>query len=918
MSSVTNNDVLTFVKAHNIKQCVEFLIHSNNCNEQASSRAYELSIQKLVGEAKNVKRNATRSGDSRYVVFLSQCYVFPKHDNRKCIPKVTSSESLDMNSSFREIKRKSVDLCDENKQLEHKVSHLDNKVTSMEVKLNRKDQKLHDSKKQLKRNREEKYKATKLRILEKNANGECCAESRQRIDFLENQLQEKEKEIGELQSSVQYLEDLINDTHNNNDQIILFDEQSKTYSHKLKQCVYEILNLQVSASKVSPVIQAVLGLVNLTANKLPCRSTVLEMSLQRLYIAHVQLCEVFSKDTSTVLLTDETSKFGSKFMGYEAADSSGTLWVLGLRDIETKSASDTLKVFQQILQDIDEKSCEEGSETSRKIVSHIVATLSDRAATEVKFNSLLYDFRKEILPLTYHNYDDFSEAEKSSLEYMCNFFCGLHALVNFAEASKSSIKETEVNMFNGDIPCYNKTCNGSDPGVCRLVRTASKAFGVGSGGDEKSGCQGQFRTFASDFLREHGMRSVPLKSYRGTRFNILFSNAAVVFFLQPVMKDFLEKFGAGNKLLQSVLFDLKTPEFVAGVKALGLLSKLVTCPLWTVLEDKEVSITDMNLKYHQLVTFLEDSSKDIQSFMNGKLLVFGKYTYIEKDEIYKSLVTSDEFDNKVEVFLQVLLPTLCTVSKKLFVDHLPGGKLNDLSDEMKDKVKHYPKTSCYAESVFGQLDHMLRTKPNVSTLAAEASIMFLNNKTMDWLNSQSEKEKQELIKKASKSVKTTRQNYKSRCTEIEERRRVSMQEQIRKKEAARRERLRQQEVYTKDIIDHGLWQSGSEVDNMLLSYQKPSEKTKALKAQLRFRKNVLHQVTNDKSVFSFSKKGRGFTVEELTSNLKELVTQAIVQDDDSQKHILVGKRVRHKFTKDDHVEWYTGKVISQVLVVRAN
>lgn len=37
----------------------------------------------------------------------------------------------------------------------------------------------------------------------------------------------------------------------------------------------------------------------------------------------------------TVLLTDETSKFGNKFMGYEACDSEGNFWVLGLRDIES-------------------------------------------------------------------------------------------------------------------------------------------------------------------------------------------------------------------------------------------------------------------------------------------------------------------------------------------------------------------------------------------------------------------------------------------------------------------------------------------------------------------------------------------------------------------------------------------------------
>ncbi len=105
-----------------------------------------------------------------------------------------------------------------------------------------------------------------------------------------------------------------------------------------------------------------------------------------------------------------------------------------------------------------------------------------------------------------------------------------------------------MNIFDGETPSHSKRDFDSDPGVCRLVRTASKAFGVGSGGDEKSGCQGNFKTFASEFLQEHGMRYVPLRSYRGARFNILFSNAAAVFFLQSVMKDFLEKFGAGNKL----------------------------------------------------------------------------------------------------------------------------------------------------------------------------------------------------------------------------------------------------------------------------------------------------------------------------------------------------------------------------------
>jgi hypothetical protein len=41
-----------------------------------------------------------------------------------------------------------------------------------------------------------------------------------------------------------------------------------------------------------------------------------------------------------------------------------------------------------------------------------IATMSDRAATELKFNDLLKLFRKEILPLSYKNYDSLSEDEK--------------------------------------------------------------------------------------------------------------------------------------------------------------------------------------------------------------------------------------------------------------------------------------------------------------------------------------------------------------------------------------------------------------------------------------------------------------------------------------------------------------------------
>jgi hypothetical protein len=107
---------------------------------------------------------------------------------------------------------------------------------------------------------------------------------------------------------------------------------------------------------------------------------------------------------------------------------------------------------------------------------------------------------------------------------------------------------------------------------------------------------------------------------------------------------------------------------------------------------------------------------------------------------------------------------------------------------------------------------------------------------------------------------------------------------------------------------------------MILSYIKKNEKVEALKAQLKFRKEVLNQIPDDKTVFCITKTKDGsksrkqLGVEELVQNLKDLVKQSIVKDNltDTEKHVLVGKRIKQRFLSDGDEKWYNGKVISQV------
>ena len=75
------------------------------------------------------------------------------------------------------------------------------------------------------------------------------------------------------------------------------------------------------------------------------------------------------------------------------------------------------------------------------------------------------------------------------------------------------------------------------------------------------------------------MRSIPIERYHGNRFNILFSNAASVYFMKEKVKEYLMG-DASTRLLKAVKYDINVPDYLAGLKALGLISYLITAPLY--------------------------------------------------------------------------------------------------------------------------------------------------------------------------------------------------------------------------------------------------------------------------------------------------------------------------------------------------
>ena len=157
-----------------------------------------------------------------------------------------------------------------------------------------------------------------------------------------------------------------------------------------------------------------------------------------------------------------------------------------------------------------------GAKVSSAIISKLKNTMSDRHAAEKLFNNLLADYRAEILPHIVFGWAEASKTEKEILIRMNNFFCGLHFVVGLAECAEATLKFWEEAH---DLPT-----NGNSSGTQRLVRTACKSFHAR--GSQQAGCSTQFRAY----LRNKAIDKIPLAAFRGNRFNILFYDAAGIYF----------------------------------------------------------------------------------------------------------------------------------------------------------------------------------------------------------------------------------------------------------------------------------------------------------------------------------------------------------------------------------------------------
>ena len=156
------------------------------------------------------------------------------------------------------------------------------------------------------------------------------------------------------------------------------------------------------------------------------------------------------------------------------------------------------------------------------------------------FAQILAEYRANVLPDVVAGWEAMTVQERDQLTVMKNFYCGLHFLVGLADAADETLK-----VWESTIEDENEQVTSS--GTQRLIQTACKSFH--HRGSEQAGCSTHFR----DYFRRKGITKLPLAAFVGNRFNILFYDAAGVYFLRSHMTQYLthSHINSLNCLLQS-------------------------------------------------------------------------------------------------------------------------------------------------------------------------------------------------------------------------------------------------------------------------------------------------------------------------------------------------------------------------------
>ena len=180
---------------------------------------------------------------------------------------------------------------------------------------------------------------------------------------------------------------------------------------------------------------------------------------------------------------------------------------------------------------------------------------------------------------------------------------------------------------------------------CQLLWELSKAF-TQAHDYLKAGAVQYFDAYLNNLSEKNHFVSLHRE-----RINIIFVQGGAAYYHRKHVSEYLEECSIQqNKLLSSVT-DIEVKLYQACFRALGIFGKLITGPLFRLIEDDSFHVFQLNDVWNEM----EELSKDVQPLLNEYVVVQGGITV--KDEVYNELfkeTNDEEIDSVTEHCLRIL------------------------------------------------------------------------------------------------------------------------------------------------------------------------------------------------------------------------------------------------------------------------
>ena len=147
--------------------------------------------------------------------------------------------------------------------------------------------------------------------------------------------------------------------------------------------------------------------------------------------------------------------------------------------------------------------------------------MSDKHIVETKLGQMFTEYRESLLPNVISNWNSISEEQKEHITTVHKFHCALHALANMATVCEDSIKNWEKvkSVTSGNFGSRGQSA------TYLFIKSMCNLFHKDGGG-----APGEIQLLFHS--RGIPVNKVPLLPFSGSRFNVLFYNAAGSFYVR--------------------------------------------------------------------------------------------------------------------------------------------------------------------------------------------------------------------------------------------------------------------------------------------------------------------------------------------------------------------------------------------------